>query len=160
MALGGAPKTAGRKPSTRKRSNHKRPSTISVVDLLEDCNDQLEQSLNQNDVPPMEISAAHPVNHMVSNNALYQPAIIQQSYQQPRVQRNSFFLRCIADTTVSKCYGCCKKIQKPPKFAPDDLVMAHKAIRQFRDPVTGVLRYSDAPQNVHFHLRSVCVRTR
>ena len=38
--------------------------------------------------------------------------------------------------------------------------MAHKDIRQFRDPVTGVLRYSDAPQNVHFHLRSVCVRTR
>ena len=42
MALGGAPKTAGRKPSTRKRSNHKRPSTTSLVDLLEDCNDQLE----------------------------------------------------------------------------------------------------------------------
>ena len=36
----------------------------------------------------------------------------------------------------------------------------HNYIRQFRDPVTGVLRYSDAPQNVHFHLRSVCVRTR
>ena len=79
MALGGAPKTAGRKPSTRKRSNHKRPSTISVVDLLEDCNDQLEQSLNQNDVPPMQISTAHPVNHIVLNNALYQPPIIQQN---------------------------------------------------------------------------------
>ena len=68
MALGGAPKTAGRKPSTRKRSNHKRPSTISVVDLLEDCNDQLEQSLNQNDVPPMQISTAHPVNHVVNHS--------------------------------------------------------------------------------------------
>ena len=53
-----------------------------------------------------------------------------------------------------------KKIQNLPKLAPDDLVMAYKDIRQFTDPVTGVLRYSDAPQNVNFHLRSVCVRTR
>ena len=36
-----------------------------------------------------------------------------------------------------------KKMQNPPKLAPDELVMAHKDIRQFRDPVTGLLRYSD-----------------
>ena len=44
-----------------------------------------------------------------------------------------------------------QKIQYPSKFAPDDLFMAYKDIRQFRDPVTKVLRYSDAPQNVHFY---------
>ena len=66
----------------------------------------------------------------------------------------------VAGTTVSKCYCCLEKIQDPPKLATDDLVMAYKDIHQLRDPVTGVLRYSDAPQNVHFHLRSVCVRTR
>ena len=33
-------------------------------------------------------------------------------------------------------------------------------MRQLRDLATGVLQYSDAPQHVHFHLRSVCVRTR
>ena len=83
MALGGAPKTAGRKPSTRKRSNYKRPSTISVVDLLEDCNDQLERSLNQNDVPPMEISAAHPVNHMVCiNQLLFNRIISSHEYKE------------------------------------------------------------------------------
>ena len=49
------------------------------MDLLADCNIQLEQMLNQNDVPPMQISTAHPVNHTVLNNALYQPAIIQQT---------------------------------------------------------------------------------
>ena len=38
--------------------------------------------------------------------------------------------------------------------------MAYKDIRQFGDPVTEVLRYSDAPLNVNFHLRWVCVRTR
>ena len=108
----------------------------------------------------MQISTAHPVNHIVLNNALYQPPTIQQNQQQPQVQRNSFFLKCKAGTTVSKCYGCCKKIPNPLKLAPDDLVMAYKDIRQFADPVTGVLRYSDAPQNVNFHLRSVCVRTR
>ena len=43
MGLDGAPKTAGRKPSTRKRSNRKRPSTTSIVNLLADCNDQLKQ---------------------------------------------------------------------------------------------------------------------
>ena len=47
---------------------------------------------------------------------MYQPPIIQQNYQQPQIQRNSFFLKWIAGTTVSKCYGCCKKIQNPPKL--------------------------------------------
>ena len=108
----------------------------------------------------MQISTAHPVNHIVLNNALYQPPIIQQNQQQPEVQRNSFILKWKAGTTVLKCCGCRKKIQNSPKFAPDDLVMAYKDIRQFADPVTGVLRYSDATQNVHFHLQSVCVRTR
>ena len=79
MALDGEPKTAGKKPSTIKRSNRKQLSTTLLVDLLEDCNDQLEQSSNQNDVPPMQISTAHPVNHIVLNNALYQPPIIQQN---------------------------------------------------------------------------------
>ena len=59
----------------------------------------------------------------------------------------------MAATTVSKCYGCGKKIQNPPTLAPDDLVMAYKDIRQFGDPVTEVLRYSDVPLNVNFHLR-------
>ena len=154
MALGGAPKTAARKPSTIKRLNRKRPSTTSLVDLLDDCNDQLKQSSNQNDVPPMQTSTAHPVNQFVSNNVLYQPPIIQQNYQQSQVKRNSFFLKWIADTTVSKCYGCREKIQIPPQLAPDDLLIAYKDIRLFRDPVTGVLRYSDVPENVYFHLRS------
>ena len=39
-----------------------------------------------------------------------------------------------------------------PKLAPDDLVMAYKDVRQLRDPLTGVLRYSDARQHFHFHL--------
>ena len=34
----------------------------------------------------MQISTALPVNHIVSNNALQQPPIIQQNYQQPQVQ--------------------------------------------------------------------------
>ena len=155
MALGGAPKIAGRNPSTRKRSNRKRPSTTSLVDLLEDCNDQLEQSSRQNDVPPVQISTAHPVNHIISNNVLYyQLPIIQQNYQQSQVQKNSFFLKWIALCVWRE------KIKNPSKLAADKFVMAYKDIRQFRDPVTGVLRYSDAPQNVNLHLRSVCLRTR
>ena len=79
MALDGVSKTAGKKPSTIKRSNRERQSTTLLVDLLEDCNNQLELSSNQNDVPPMQISTAHPVNHIVLNNALYYPTIIQQN---------------------------------------------------------------------------------
>ena len=69
MALDGEPKTAGRKPSTIKRTNRKQPSKTLLVDLLEDCNDQFEQSSNQNDVPPMQISTDHPINNIVLNNA-------------------------------------------------------------------------------------------
>ena len=53
-----------------------------------------------------------------------------------------------------------QKIKNALKLGPDDLITAYKDIPQFRDAVTGVLRYSDAPQNVHFHLQSVCARTR
>ena len=82
-------------------------TATSLVGLLEDFNDKLEQCSSQNDVPPVQIFTAHSVNHIVSN---YQPPIIQQNYQQPQVQRNSFFLKWIAGNTVSKCYGCCKKV--------------------------------------------------
>ena len=108
----------------------------------------------------MQISTAHPVNHILLNNALYQLPIIQQNQQQPQVQRSSFFLKWIAGTIVSKCYGFREKTQNPPKLASDDLVMVYKDIRQFGDPITGVLRHSDTPQNVHFQLRSICVRSR
>ena len=76
------------------------------------CYDKLNQSSNQNDFPPMQISTAHPVNRIVSNNTLYQSPIIQQNQQQPQVQRNSFFLKWIAGTTISKCYGCQEKNTK------------------------------------------------
>ena len=61
MALSGAPKAAGRKPSTTKRSNRKRPSPTLLLDLLENCNNQLEQIWNESYVPPMQISTAYPI---------------------------------------------------------------------------------------------------
>ena len=44
-------------------------------------------------------------------------------------------------------------MQNLPTLAPDDLVMAYKDICQFGDPIAKVLQYSDAPQNVNFHLQ-------
>ena len=76
MVLGGAPKTAGRKPSTRKISNRKIPSTTSLVDLLEGCDDQLEQSSNQSDLQLMQISTAHPVNLIIIHNDIISHHII------------------------------------------------------------------------------------
>ena len=100
MAVGGTPKTAGRKYSTRKILNGKRPSATLLADLLEDCNDQLEQVSSQNDVPQCKYLQLIPLIMLL---------IIQQNYQQPQVQINSFSLKWIAGTTASKCYGCRKK---------------------------------------------------
>ena len=92
MALDEAPKTAGRKPSTRKRSYCKRPSKTSLVDLLEDSNDQLKQNSNQNDVSPMQISTAYPVNHIVSKNACINHLLFKKIISSHRYKGRVFFL--------------------------------------------------------------------
>ena len=76
-------------------------------------------------------------------------------------QTNDYFhLKWLAGTKVTRCYGCGGDIQNPPLDVPDDLVIVYRDIRQYRDRYTGQLHCSDAPQNVHFHLRIACVRAR
>lgn len=70
---------------------------------------------------------------------------------------NKFHLKCVAGTTISKCYGCGGEIANPPHVLPDDLVIVYRDIREYRDRVTGQLQRSASPQNVHFHLRLCCI---
>ena len=73
---------------------------------------------------------------------------------------SSFGLKWVMGTTVSRCYGCGGEILNPPQAVPDDLVIVHKDIRQYRDRNTGQIQFTREPQNVHFHLKSACIRMR
>ena len=65
---------------------------------------------------------------------------------------NPFFLKWVSDTTVSRCYGCNGSIPNPLISMLDNLIVARKDIRHYRDRNTGQLQFSSQPQNVHFHL--------
>ena len=208
MALGSAPKNAGRKPSTRKRTNKKKPLVTQVVDLLEDVT--AEPVVTPNQIPPVAPRASHVPHHVgpvfqlppvVSDgggpqapqlNPTIQPSLMcghpqtapqHQPYQVPLVfsgspqaprqylpapmhavnnpqSDSSFGLKWVMGTTVSRCYGCGGEIRNPPQAVPDDLVVVHKDIRQYRDRNTGQIQFTKEPQNVHFHLKSACIRMR
>ena len=67
---------------------------------------------------------------------------------------NKFNLKWVSGTRVSKCYGCDGKINNPPEFLPDDLIIVYRDVREYRDRMTGQLQRSPSAQNVHFHLRA------
>lgn len=71
-----------------------------------------------------------------------------------------FNLKWVPGTRVSKCYGCGNKIENPPQALPDDLIIVYRAVREYRDRITGQLQTSTSAQNVHFHLRAACVSKR
>ena len=101
-------------------------------------------------IPPVfSGSPQAPQQHL----ATQMPAISPQNH-------SSFGLKWVMGTTVSRCYGCAGDIQNPPQAAPDDLVVVYKDIRQYRDRNTGQVQLTREPQNVHFHLRSACIRMR
>ena len=74
------------------------------------------------------------------------PPIVQQQISKP------FFLKWVSGTTVSECYGCNDSIPNPPINMLDNLIVARKDIRHYRDRNTRQLQFSRQPQNVHFHL--------
>ncbi len=91
------------------------------------------------------------------------PLVQQQSFFPPSTvpsQENLFRLKWVSGTTVSRCYGCGRHIENPPQSIPDDLVVVYRDHRQYRDKETGQIRFTAEPQNVHFHLRIACLRTR
>ena len=67
------------------------------------------------------------------------PPIVQQQISNP------FFLKWVSGTTVSKCYGCNGSIPNPPISMLDNLIVAQKDIRHYRDRHTGQLQFSGQP---------------
>ena len=82
------------------------------------------------------------------------PPIVQQQISNP------FFLKWVSGTTVSKCYGCNGSIPNLPINMLDNLIVARKDIRHYRDRNTGQLQFSSQLQNVHFHLNLRCIHTK
>ena len=209
MALGSAPKNAGRKPSTRKKSNKKKPTVTQVVDLLEDL--IAEPVATPNQIPPaapQTSQAPHRVGpvfqppSVVSGSggpqapqfnptiqlpmacglpqtppqhlAYHLPLLFSgcphdhapQQYLAPQVpaispqNHSAFRLKWVMGTSVTRCYGCGGEIQNPPQTVPDDLIVVYRDIREYRDRDTGQLQYTRGPVNLHFHLRSACIRIR
>ena len=80
--------------------------------------------------------------------------IVQQQISNP------FFLKWVSATTVSKCFEYNGSIPNPPISMLDNLIVARKDIRHYRDRNTGQLHFSSQPQNVHFHLNLRCVNAK
>lgn len=65
---------------------------------------------------------------------------------------NSFLLKWLVGTNISRCYGCGGAIPNPHQDVPDDSVIVYRDFRRYRDRQTGHLQCTGAPQNVRSHL--------
>ena len=165
LALNGAPKSMGRKVNGRKRCNKKSADIEEVVNIFVENEIENSSSHSPNIASPNNtngqnekaINEKHINFHILdqmhfqgfNNNILSvhsAPPIVQQQILNP------FFLKWVSDTTVSKCYGCNGSIPNPPISILDNLIVARKDIRHYRDRNTGQSQLSSQPQNVHFHL--------
>ena len=110
------------------------------------------QQINQ----PIQTNFPRPIPEIVQHQTYHIPSPTPV----PADQTNSFWLKWLPGTHVSKCYGCNGEIKNPPDSVPDDLIVAYRDIRQYRERDTGQIQFSNRLQNVHFHLRAACVRAR
>jgi hypothetical protein len=172
MALGSAPKSArGRSQAIERKATRRNPCYRDYRDLLEG-----NRSVFVNPQAPVfplkvaPVSILPAIQQQTGNNRLnslfletapHQP-VIQNVFSNPNLiqSSSSFKLKWVAGTWVSRCYGCNGEIKNPPQALPDDLIVVYRDIRQFRDRNTGQIQFSREPQNVHFHLRSACIRAK
>ena len=66
---------------------------------------------------------------------------------------DNFFLKPLAGSLVSMCYGCGNQIRVPPyiPLPPHDFCIVHKEFRAFYAP-DGTRKVTKEPQNCHYHL--------
>jgi hypothetical protein len=151
----------GTEAKQSKETNSQKPPVTGTRDLLEG-----NRSVFVNphapvfplNVAPVPILPA--IQQQTGNNRLnslfpeetpHQP-VIQNVFSNPNLIQS----RVVVQTKV----GCNGEIKNPPEALPDDLIVVYRDIRQFRDRNTGQIQFSSEPQNVHFHLRSACIRTK
>ena len=83
------------------------------------------------------------------NVGCYIPEIVRYPEASPRAsttpansgQLNSFWLKWLPGTRVSRCYGCNREIRNPPDSVPDDLIVAYRDIRQYTERNTGEIQF-------------------
>ena len=73
-------------------------------------------------------------------------------------QENSFCLKWVQNTTVSKCYGCNQAIHNPPRNEVEGLIVVYRDYRCYY--YNGTMRWSSSPENIHFHLDKRCIQLR
>ena len=74
-------------------------------------------------------------------------------------QPNSFCLKWLYGTMVSKCYGCDKGIQNPPVDLDESLVVVYRDKRWYYNHKRE-LTLTPKEENIHFHLRRNCIHMR
>ena len=147
LVLNGAPKSMVGKGNGRKRSNEKRANVEEVVNIFDEneidnpslyslspsnTNRQNEKAINEKHI---NFHISDQMNFQEFNNNVLSvhsaPPIVQQQIS------NLFFLKRVSGTTVSKCYGCNGSIPNPRINMLDNLIVARKDIRHYRDRNTG-----------------------
>ena len=93
----------------------------------------------------------------------YQSPLFSESQDAKTTGRHilgGFSIKWVAGTTVSSCYGCRLAIVNPPNVAVHAFSIAHRDVRHYNDPVTGLPKVTSNPANVYLHPRALCVRQR
>lgn len=164
LALSGAAPGVGSKRG-RKRSNAVKPTPTTYVDML---NDNFPNVISPVFSPPVTQFAQSRDNSIqLTPTEPFQQSCHGPSQQifpgssppmVPSQQENSFCLKWLYGTTVSKCYGCNECIQNPPTSSNEALIVVYRDKRWYY--LNGQWNLSGKEENVHFHLRRQCIQMR
>lgn len=142
--------------NTRKRSNAVRQRPTTFIDQLDTSYGSTGYTniISPTFTPPVPQFASAFGSPMTSMPfpTLTPPMIPYTNAQ----STTSFSLKWVINTTVSMCYGCSQPIQNPPTNSLEALCVVYRDYRCYRDSA-GSLKWSNKPENVHFHLHTSCI---
>ena len=137
---------AGQTPTNNMSSTYNSPVSQFSAHMSSNCTNVVSPTFR----PPVSQFAIQ--SHQT--NLLYGSP--QQNANHSQV--NSFCLKWVNNTTVSRCYGCKGDIPNPPGNSAEALIVVYRDFRSFFQ--NGILRWTDTPENVHFHLNIQCIQYR
>ena len=167
LALNGAPKSVGKKPSNKRKAEIESTVDLSVENDRSTPNFNF-QSLGHypaaSQVPHPTYAEAVQTDGIANGYFSQQPSTGQSVLNVPLYYNvtqqqvsNNFFLKCVNGTNVSKCYGCNGRIPNPPTTPLENLIIARKDVRHYRRRTNGQLQCPSQPRNLHFHLSLRCI---
>ena len=144
-------------------------STSAPISLAENQNSTTSQNLQnraeanvlQPPLPPvMDNTAQYLLSTQYFSTALVRSETATSSCPRPDTIAHGFSVNLLQffPPLVRSCHGCTQPLKPGGVIAipPYDLVIISRMNREFRDPVTGVLRSKEG--NVYFHLHLDCLR--